>query len=74
MTTTLQEAQELGALAKAKGLTLYPYQNSRYASDYIALQRLLDLPRSSRQSLGELVELESQCVPFNCSSGPFKLI
>lgn len=60
ITSTLKEAQELGALAKSKGLVLYPFQNRRYDSDYLALSSLLSLPKSSPESLGDIVEFESQ--------------
>lgn len=60
ITSTFEQAQELGTLAKAKGLVLYPFQNRRYDSDYIALRSLLNLPKSAPESLGDLVEFESQ--------------
>ncbi|TFY80813.1 hypothetical protein EWM64_g3195 [Hericium alpestre] len=59
ITPTAEEAKELGALAKSKGLVLYPFQNRRWDSDYFALRRLLALPESDPHSLGELVEFES---------------
>ncbi|KAI0033792.1 NAD-P-binding protein [Vararia minispora EC-137] len=52
-------AEELGKLAKAKNLVLYPFQNRRWDSDYLALRRLLALPASDPHSLGDLVEFES---------------
>ena len=55
-------ALELRDLAKSKGLVLYPFQNRRWDSDYLALKSLLALPSGDPQSLGQLVEFESQCV------------
>jgi predicted dehydrogenase len=63
VTATAKEAKELGELAKAKGLVLYPFQNRRWDSDFLALRRLIALPESSPQSLGTIVEFESQLVP-----------
>lgn len=60
MTETVQEANELAAIANAKGLVLYGYQNRRWGSDHLALKRLLALPTSSPLSLGNLLEFESQ--------------
>lgn len=62
ITSTFKEAQELDALAKLKDLILYPFQNRRYDSDYFALRSLLSLDKSSPDSLGDLVEFESQYV------------
>lgn len=60
VTATFAQAQELGALAKSKKLVLYPYQNRRWDSDYLALRALLDLPSSDPKSLGTLFEFESR--------------
>ena len=59
---TAAEARELGELAQSKNLVLYAYQNRRWDSDFLALKRLLAEPVSSDVHLGELIELESQCV------------
>ncbi|KAI9513162.1 NAD-P-binding protein [Russula earlei] len=59
VTATSEEAKELGELAKSKRLVLYPFQNRRWDSDFLALRRLLSAPPHSPQSLGDLVELES---------------
>jgi predicted dehydrogenase len=59
VTETVAQARELGALAKSKGLVLYGYQNRRWDSDHIALKKLLALPPSSPQYLGNLLEFES---------------
>ncbi|EIW82438.1 NAD(P)-binding protein [Coniophora puteana RWD-64-598 SS2] len=59
VTVTVREANELGQLAKSKGLVLYGYQNRRWDSDFLAFRRLLALPSSSPLSLGELTEFES---------------
>jgi len=50
----------LGEIAKQKGLVLYAFQNRRFDSDYLALRRLLDLSETDPQSLGGIVEFESQ--------------
>ncbi|KAG6878111.1 hypothetical protein C0993_012115 [Termitomyces sp. T159_Od127] len=59
VTATVEQAKELGALARSKGLVLYGFQNRRWDSDFLALKRLLALPDTSPQSLGALVEFES---------------
>ncbi|KIJ70244.1 hypothetical protein HYDPIDRAFT_104931 [Hydnomerulius pinastri MD-312] len=59
VTETVAQANELNALAKAKGLVLYGYQNRRWDSDHLALKRLLALPPSSPQYIGNLLEFES---------------
>lgn len=41
---------------------LYAFQNRRWDSDFLSLKRVLALDPSSPQSLGDLVEFESQCV------------
>jgi predicted dehydrogenase len=60
VTSTAEEAKELGELAKSKNLVLYPFQNRRWDSDFMALRRLLSQPPQATQSLGDLVEFESQ--------------
>lgn len=60
VTTTLEQAQELGVLAQLKGLILYAFQNRRWDSDFLALKRLLALPDASPESLGPTTEFESQ--------------
>ncbi|KAI0347431.1 oxidoreductase [Trametopsis cervina] len=60
VTATFAQAVELGALAKSKGLVLYPYQNRRWDSDFFALKSLLELPPSDPKSLGTLFEFESR--------------
>ena len=60
VTATFEQALELGALAKSKNLVLYPYQNRRWDSDFLALRTLLDLPGSDPKSLGTLYEFESR--------------
>ncbi|KAJ7591200.1 NAD(P)-binding protein [Mycena floridula] len=59
VTTTSTEAKELGAIAISKGLTVYGFQNRRYDSDFLALRKLLELPSSSPDYIGKLVEFES---------------
>ncbi|KAI0761704.1 oxidoreductase [Irpex lacteus] len=60
LTATFEQALELGAIAKSKNLVLYPYQNRRWDSDFLALRALLDLPGSDPKSLGTLYEFESR--------------
>lgn len=60
VTATVEEARELGELARSKNLVLYPFQNRRWDSDFLALRRLLSEPSSAPKSLGDLVEFESQ--------------
>ena len=64
VTARAQEAYELGDLAKAKGVVLYPFQNRRWDSDFLTLRKLLDLPPSDPKSLGTLVEFESRYVIY----------
>ncbi|KAF8639661.1 hypothetical protein AX17_000925 [Amanita inopinata Kibby_2008] len=59
VTATVTEAQELGHLAREKGRVLYAFQNRRWDSDFLALKRLLSLPPSSPQTLGDVIEFES---------------
>ncbi|KAG6855007.1 hypothetical protein C0991_005936 [Blastosporella zonata] len=59
VTATAEQATELGAIARSKGLVLYGFQNRRWDSDFLALKRLLALPPTDPQSLGTLVEFES---------------
>lgn len=60
VTATAAEARELGALAKAKNLVLYPHQNCRFNADFLALRKLLALPAGDPRALGTLVEFESR--------------
>jgi predicted dehydrogenase len=59
VTATVEEAEELGALAKSKGLVLYAFQNRRWDQEYLALRRLLALPDTAPQSIGMVLEFES---------------
>ncbi|EUJ48144.1 oxidoreductase [Paenilisteria rocourtiae] len=52
--TTSEEAEELFALAKSKGLIAMAYQNRRFDSDFLVIKEVL-----ASGKLGELVELES---------------
>ncbi|KAF7301390.1 NAD binding rossmann fold [Mycena indigotica] len=56
---TATEARELDVLAKSKGLVLYPFHNRRHDSDFLAVKKLLTLPPSSPQHIGEVVEFET---------------
>lgn len=53
-TTTVEEAEELVALASEKGLTLSVYQNRRWDNDFLTAKDIL-----SKGLLGRLVEFES---------------
>jgi scyllo-inositol 2-dehydrogenase (NADP+) len=52
-TATVEQGEELIALAKQKGKLLSVYQNRRYDSDYKALKRVVD-----EKLLGQLIEAE----------------
>ena len=56
----MDQAEELGELAKSKNLILYAYQNRRWDSDFLALRKLLSLAPSSPQHLGHVWEFESR--------------
>ncbi|KAI0722261.1 oxidoreductase [Cerioporus squamosus] len=60
VTAHFAQAQELGALAKSKNVVLYPFQNRRWDSDFLALKKLLELPADHPKSLGTLYEFESR--------------
>ena len=60
ITATYEEAIELDKLAKSKNLVLYPYQNRRWDSDFLALRELLSLPASDPNSIGTVWEFESR--------------
>ncbi|KAI0663182.1 oxidoreductase [Cubamyces menziesii] len=60
VTAHFSQAQELGELAKSKNVVLYPFQNRRWDSDFLALRKLLDLPADHPKSLGTLYEFESR--------------
>ena len=62
VTTTVDQAKELGELAKAKNLILYAFQNRRWDSDFLALCKLLSLAPSSPQYLGDVWEFESRYI------------
>lgn len=59
VTATAEQARELGHLAKSQNLVIYPYQNARRNSDFLALKKLLELPSSDPRSLGTIVEFEA---------------
>lgn len=52
-TETSEEAKELFALAKEKGLFLSAYQNRRYDSDFLTVQKVIE-----SGVLGDILELE----------------
>ncbi|MFZ3390732.1 oxidoreductase [Buttiauxella gaviniae] len=53
-TPTLAEANELFELAKAKGLTVTPYQNRRFDSCFLTMKKAIESGK-----LGDIVEIES---------------
>lgn len=53
-TPTLAEAKELFELAKAKGLTVTPYQNRRFDSCFLTMKKTIESGK-----LGDIVEIES---------------
>jgi predicted dehydrogenase len=55
VTTTYEEAKELGELAEQKKLVLYAFQNRRWDSDYLTLRKVLE-----SKSLGHITDFESQ--------------
>lgn len=48
---TVEEANELIALAEAKGLMLSVYQNRRWDSDFLTVKKLVESGQVSRLSL-----------------------
>ncbi|WP_159564809.1 Gfo/Idh/MocA family oxidoreductase [Streptococcus halichoeri] len=52
-TETSEQAKELFSLAKQKGLFLQAYQNRRYDSDFLTVQKVIESGK-----LGELLEVE----------------
>lgn len=52
-TNTAKEARELFALAKEKGLFIQAYQNRRFDSDFLTVQKVIESGK-----LGDLLELE----------------
>lgn len=53
-TPTLAEAKELFKLARAKGLTISPYQNRRFDSCFLTMKKAVESGK-----LGKIVEVES---------------
>lgn len=53
-TPTLAEANELFELAKAKGLTVTPYQNRRFDSCFLTMKKAIESGK-----LGDIIEIES---------------
>ena len=64
ITATVDQAKELGELAKSKNLILYAFQNRRWDSDFLALRKLLSLAPSSPQYLGHVWEFESRYIRY----------
>ncbi len=55
VTTTYEEAKELGEIAQRKQLVLYAFQNRRWDSDYLTLRKVLE-----KGSLGHVTDFVSQ--------------
>lgn len=64
-TTTAAEAEELDALAKAKGLKLTVYQNRRWDSDLKTVKQVLE-----SGELGDIVEAEIRFDRYNPNLSP----
>jgi len=64
-TTTAEEAEELDALAKAKGLKLTVYQNRRWDSDLKTVKQVLE-----SGDLGDIVEAEIRFDRYNPNLSP----
>ena len=64
-TVTVDEGEELIALAKEKKLMISVYQNRRYDSDFKTIKKILD-----EGSLGEIVEAEFQFMRYSEQIGP----
>ncbi|MFP9117046.1 Gfo/Idh/MocA family oxidoreductase [Flavobacterium sp. RNTU_13] len=64
-TTTAAEAEELDALAKAKGLKLTVYQNRRWDSDLKTVKQVLE-----SGDLGDIVEAEIRFDRYNPNLSP----
>jgi scyllo-inositol 2-dehydrogenase (NADP+) len=64
-TTTVAEAKELVALAKAKNVKLSVFQNRRYDSDFKTVKKILD-----EGSLGEIKEAEFHYDRYNPALSP----
>lgn len=59
-TTTADEAEELNAIAKEKGLKLTVYQNRRWDSDFMTVKQIVD-----QNLLGDIVEAEFHFDRYN---------
>lgn len=64
-TVTVEEGEELIALAKARNRMISVYQNRRYDSDYKTIKKVLD-----ESLLGEIVEAEFQFMRYSEQIGP----
>ncbi|MEO8516520.1 MAG: Gfo/Idh/MocA family oxidoreductase, partial [Flavobacterium sp.] len=64
-TATLEEAKELNALAKEKGLKLFVFQNRRWDSDFKTVKKVL-----SENLLGDIVEAEIHYDRYNPELSP----
>ncbi len=64
-TTTASEAKELGQLAEERGRLISVYQNRRWDSDFLSVQKVL-----KNDLTGELVEAQISFDRFNPAIGP----
>lgn len=64
-TTTVEEAEALRDLAKAKGLKLAVFQNRRWDSDFKTVQKII-----SENCLGEIIEAEFHFDRYNPNLSP----
>jgi predicted dehydrogenase len=55
VTTTYEQAKELGEIAERKRLVLYAFQNRRWDSDYLTLRKVLE-----NKTLGHVTDFVSQ--------------
>lgn len=63
--STMEEAKELLALGKEKGLMVMPYQNRRFDGDFLALKQVL-----TQGYVGEPLEIESHFDYYRPHSNP----
>lgn len=64
-TTTVEEAEELKAIADEKGLKLCVYQNRRWDSDFMTVKAIVD-----QNLLGDIVEAEFRFDRYNPNLSP----
>ncbi|WP_421803963.1 Gfo/Idh/MocA family oxidoreductase [Flagellimonas sp.] len=64
-TVTVEQAEELFALAKKNGCHVLPYQNRRFDSDYLAVKKIIE-----SGELGRLVEVHFRFDRYKIDIGP----